>query len=93
MLIGAYDVISRIFGQGAVIDAYYRTDPDTMDFRAEDDDFLKHVNSSATMTVKRIERASEHPGTIRESPVDNAQEIKSSWAFSTNIFCTFVALC
>jgi hypothetical protein len=43
------------------------------------------------MTGKRIERASEHPGTIRESPVDNAQEIKSSWAFSTNIFCTFVA--
>lgn len=45
------------------------------------------------MTGKRTERASEHPGTIRESPVDNAQEIESSWAFSTNIFCTFVALC
>ena len=43
VLIGAYDVISRIFGQGAVINAYYRTDPDTMDMRAEDDDFLKHV--------------------------------------------------
>lgn len=24
-------------------DAYYRTDPDTIDLRAEDDDFLKHV--------------------------------------------------
>ena len=35
VLIGAYDVISRIFGQGTVIDAYYRTDPDTMDLRAE----------------------------------------------------------
>jgi hypothetical protein len=43
VLIGAYDVISRIFGQGDVIDAYYRTDPDTMDLRAEDDDFLKQV--------------------------------------------------
>ena len=43
VLIGAYDVIYRIFGQGAVIDAYYRTDSNTMDFRAEDDDFLKHV--------------------------------------------------
>ena len=44
VLIGAYDVISRIFGQGAVIDAYYRTDPDTMSFRDENDPFLKHVN-------------------------------------------------
>ena len=36
------------------------------------------------MIGKRIERDSEHPRTIRESPVDNAQEIKSSWAFSAN---------
>ena len=43
VLIGAYDVISRIFGQRAVIDAYYRTDPDTMALRAEDDEFLKHM--------------------------------------------------
>ena len=43
VLIGAYDVISRIFGQGAVIDAYYRTDPDTMDFRGEDDDFCVEI--------------------------------------------------
>jgi hypothetical protein len=43
VLIGAYDVISRIFGQGAVIDAYYRTAHDAMDARAEDDEFLKHV--------------------------------------------------
>ena len=31
VLIGAYDFISRIFGQGTVIDAYYRTDLDTID--------------------------------------------------------------
>ena len=42
-MIAAYDVLSRIFGQKAVIDAYYRTDPDTMAVRDEDDDFLKHV--------------------------------------------------
>ena len=41
-MIAAYDVLSRIFGQKAVIDAYYRTDPDTMAVR-DDDDFLKHV--------------------------------------------------
>lgn len=33
-LIAAYDVISRIFGQQAVIRAYMNTDPDTMDLRA-----------------------------------------------------------
>ena len=43
VLIGAYDVISRIFSQEAVIGAYYSTDPDTMDFRRKDDEFLKHV--------------------------------------------------
>ena len=43
VLLGAYDVISRIFSQEAVIGAYYSTDPDTMDFRRKDDDFLKHV--------------------------------------------------
>ena len=42
-MIAAYDVLSRIFGQKAVIDAYYRTDPDTMAVRDEDDDFLKYV--------------------------------------------------
>lgn len=43
VLISAYDVISRIFSQEAVIGAYYSTDPDTMDFWRKDDDFLKHV--------------------------------------------------
>ena len=32
-LIAAYDAISRIFGQSAVIRAYERTDPDTMSLR------------------------------------------------------------
>ena len=32
-LIAAYDAISRIFGQAAVIRAYERTDPDTMSLR------------------------------------------------------------
>ena len=32
-LIAAYDAISRIFGQAAVIRAYKRTDPDTMSLR------------------------------------------------------------
>ena len=36
-------LVSRIFSQEAVIGAYYSTDPDTMDFRRKDDDFLKHV--------------------------------------------------
>ena len=33
VLIAAYDVISRVFSQEAVIRAYYRTDPDTMALR------------------------------------------------------------
>ena len=32
-LIAAYDAISRVFGQAAVIRAYNRTDPDTMSVR------------------------------------------------------------
>lgn len=33
VLIAAYDAISRIFSQEAVIRAYHRTDPDTMALR------------------------------------------------------------
>ena len=33
VLIAAYDVISKVFSQEAVIRAYYRTDPDTMALR------------------------------------------------------------
>lgn len=33
VLIAAFDVISRVFSQEAVIRAYYRTDPDTMALR------------------------------------------------------------
>ena len=32
-MFAAYDVISRIFGQSAVVRAYQNTDPDTMDLR------------------------------------------------------------
>jgi hypothetical protein len=38
VLIAAYDAISRIFSQEAVIRAYHRTDPDTMALR---DDVVK----------------------------------------------------
>ena len=34
-MLAAYDVLSRIFGQKAIIDAYYATDPDTMDVRKD----------------------------------------------------------
>ena len=34
-LLAAYDVISRIFGQTAVVRAYQTTDPDTMDIRED----------------------------------------------------------
>ena len=33
VLLGAYDIISRVFSQEQVIRAYYNTDPDTMDLR------------------------------------------------------------
>ena len=42
-MLAAYDVLSRIFGQRAVVNAYYRTDPDTMAIRDDDDEFFKHV--------------------------------------------------
>ena len=38
VLIAAYDAISRIFSQEAVIRTYHRTDPDTMALR---DDVVK----------------------------------------------------
>jgi hypothetical protein len=41
-LLAAYDVIGRIFGQKAVIKAYHRTNPDSMDMRDEDDDLPEH---------------------------------------------------
>ena len=33
MLIGAYELISKVYSQQAVIEAYYRTDPDKMGIR------------------------------------------------------------
>ena len=35
MLIGAYELISKVYSQEAVIRAYHRTDPDTMDSRTD----------------------------------------------------------
>ena len=35
VLIAAYDAISKVFSQEAVIRAYHRTDPDTMALRDE----------------------------------------------------------
>ena len=33
MLIGAYELIAKVYSQKHVIEAYYRTDPDTLDLR------------------------------------------------------------
>ena len=45
-LIGAYDIIGRVFSQTAVIKAYYRTDPDRMDLRPEKDELLKYAKKN-----------------------------------------------
>lgn len=41
LMLAAFDIISRIFSDKAVIKAYYRIDPDTMAFRADDDPVTK----------------------------------------------------
>ena len=33
MLIGAYELIAKVYSQQSVINAYYNTDPDTMDIQ------------------------------------------------------------
>ena len=35
VLIGAYELISKVFSQESVIRAYNRTDPDTLDLRKD----------------------------------------------------------
>ena len=35
VLIGAYELISKVFSQESVIRAYNRTDPDTLDVRTD----------------------------------------------------------
>jgi hypothetical protein len=35
MLIGAYELIAKVYSQQSVINAYHRTDPDTMDIRKD----------------------------------------------------------
>lgn len=37
LLLAAYDVISRVFSQKAVINAFYNTKPDTMTLRYDND--------------------------------------------------------
>ena len=41
LMLAAFDIISRIFSDKAVVRANYRLDPDTMDFRSEDDPVTK----------------------------------------------------
>lgn len=33
ILLGAYELIAKVYSQKRVIEAYYRTDPDTLDLR------------------------------------------------------------
>ena len=35
VLIGAYELIAKVYSQQSVINAYYNTDPDTMDIRTD----------------------------------------------------------
>ena len=35
MLIGAYELIAKVYSQQSVINAYYNTDPDTMGIRTD----------------------------------------------------------
>ena len=35
MIIGAYELIAKVYSQQSVINAYHRTDPDTMDIRKD----------------------------------------------------------
>ena len=55
VLIGAYDIIGRVFSQTAVIKAYYRTDPDIMDLRPENDGFLKYAKKNNYYSDEELE--------------------------------------
>ena len=37
LLLAAYNIISRIFSQRQIVEAYYRTDPDNFSVRDDDD--------------------------------------------------------
>ena len=41
LLLAAYDIIGRVYSDKAVVKAYYRTDPDGMTEREDDDPILK----------------------------------------------------
>ena len=48
LLLAAYDAISRIFTQKALVKAYYNTNPDTIDLRDEDDP-VRQIGSEVQM--------------------------------------------
>ena len=41
LLLAAYNIISRIFSQRQIVEAYYRTDPDNFSVRDDDDPILE----------------------------------------------------
>ena len=41
VMLAAYDIIARIYSDKAVVKAYFRTDPDRMTERGDDDPVLK----------------------------------------------------
>ncbi len=41
LLLAAYDIIGRVYSDKAVVKAYFRTDPDRMTERDDDDPILK----------------------------------------------------
>ena len=41
LMLAAYDIIGRVYSDKAVVKAYYRTDPDGMTAREDDDPILK----------------------------------------------------
>ena len=41
LMLAAYDIIGRVYSDKAVVKAYYRTDPDGMTKRDDDDPILK----------------------------------------------------
>ncbi len=55
VLVGAYDVISRVFTQDAVVKAYYKTDPDCMGFRDPDDKVLQMFEKYGLLAGKQKE--------------------------------------
>jgi len=55
VLLGAYDIISRVFSEGGVVRAYYRTDPDTKAMRNPDDKILQMYEKYGLLAGKQKE--------------------------------------